>query len=108
MTPLFLLAAVSLLTAFALFAMQTHAVPAGTVDPFASPARPRDPASDTVANDAMTRTAPPARRAATEWNVRTLADLNEVELFLDRLEACGVIIREVNTIGEEGFAVRWK
>ena len=108
MTPLIFLAAAALLTAFALLAVQTQALPAGTVDPFAAPPRPRDPASDTVANDALTRTAPPAHRAASEWNVRTLTDLSEVERLLDRLEASGVTVREVHTIGEEGFAVRWK
>lgn len=108
MTPLFLVAAAALLTAFVLYAIQTTPLPAGTVDPFCSPPRHRDPASDTVANDAMTRTAPPAARTQGEWNVRALSDLGEVERFLDRLESCGVLVREVNTIGEEGFAVRWK
>ena len=108
MTPLILLAAATLLTALAALAVQTQALPAGTVDPFAAPARPRDPASDTITSDAMTRTAPPVQRSQSEWNVRTLTTLSEVETLLDRLEACGVTVREVNTIGAEGFAVRWK
>ena len=108
MTPLFMIAVAALLGVFVLFAIQTHPLQAVTVDPFAAPHRPRDPASDTVSGDSMSRTAPPARANGGEWQVRMLTDLSEVETLLDRLEACGVTTREVNTIGEEGFAVRWK
>ena len=105
MTPLLVIVAASLLGTVVLLAIQAHALPAGTVDPFAAP--PRDASSDTVAS-ALTRTAPPAARPAGEWHTRVVTSLREVETLLDYLEACGVATRAVDTIGEEGFAVRWQ
>ena len=107
MTPFFLITVAALLSALVVAAIQTNPLQAGTVDPFAPPARPRESASDTISDDPMTRTSLPDRGAGSRWHVRTLTDLSEVECLLDRLEACGVTTREVDTIGEEGFAVRW-
>ena len=42
------------------------------------------------------------------WHVATLANLNQVEDLLDCLEARGVAEREVVTLEDNLFAVRWR
>jgi hypothetical protein len=42
------------------------------------------------------------------WHVATLASLNQVEDLLDCLEARGVAEREVVTLEDNLFAVRWR
>jgi hypothetical protein len=43
-----------------------------------------------------------------EWQVATLSNLSQVEDLLDSLEAHGIAHREVHTLGDNVFAVRWK
>ena len=42
------------------------------------------------------------------WQVATLADLGQVEDLLDSLEAHGITEREVVTLQNNLFAVRWR
>lgn len=74
--------------------------PAGTVYPFA-PTTP-DPVADTVAGVADTVFADDG------WQVATLHDLSEVEDLLDSLEARHVSQREVRTLSNNTFRVRWR
>jgi hypothetical protein len=45
---------------------------------------------------------------AAGWQVATLANLSQVEDLLDSLEAHGVTEREVVTLQNNLFAVRWR
>lgn len=74
--------------------------PIGTVYPFA-PSTP-DPVADTVAAAADTVFADDG------WQVATLTSLSEVEDLLDSLEARHFAQREVRTLGNNCFRVRWR
>ena len=74
--------------------------PTDTVFPFA-PTTP-DPVADTVAAAADTVFADDG------WQVATLHSLSEVEDLLDSLEARHVAQREVRTLGNSTFRVRWR
>lgn len=74
--------------------------PTGTVYPFA-PVTP-DPVADTVAAAAETVFADDG------WQVATLHSLSEVEDLLDSLEARHVAQREVRTLANNTFRVRWR
>jgi hypothetical protein len=74
--------------------------PAGTVYPFA-PTAP-DPVADTVAVAADTVFADDG------WQVATLTSLSEVEDLLDSLEVRHIAQREVKTLGNSTFRVRWR
>ena len=110
MTILFPLALVTIVTLFTLSVLAVvasrHAVlQPTTVDPFSAP-RISDPSSDTLAGwSEMVKTVltPP-----NDWHVTTLHNLSEVEDLLDSLEAHGIHHREVVTLSEDCFAVRWK
>ena len=102
-----LTAAASIVTLVVLYAIatRTDAVPAGVVDPF-QPAVGSDPSADTLPTGcAMSKTTPPT---ATDWQVTTLTNLSQVEDLLDCLEANGFAEREVLTLGNATFAVRWR
>ncbi len=43
-----------------------------------------------------------------EWQVSVVASLRDAEEMLDRLENCGVVERELETLGHNRFAVRWR
>ncbi|HET6573061.1 MAG TPA: hypothetical protein VFG68_05630 [Fimbriiglobus sp.] len=45
---------------------------------------------------------------AANWHVATLANLSQVEDLLDCLEARGIAEREVVTLENDLFAVRWR
>ena len=62
-----------------------------------------DPASDTLS---AVHTPPPI--AVPAWRVATVANLRDVEDLLDLLEAQGFAQREVVTLENNLFAVRWR
>jgi hypothetical protein len=102
-----LTAAASIVTLVVLYAVATRpdAVPSGVVDPF-QPATGSDPSADTLPTGcAMSKTTPPA---ASEWQITTVTNLSQVEDLLDCLEAQGFAEREVLTLGNSSFAVRWR
>lgn len=110
MTILFPLALVTVVTLFtlsvlAVVASRQAVLQPTTVDPFSTP-RISDPSSDTMAGSSelvKTVLTPPS-----DWYVSTLRNLSEVEDLLDSLEAHGIQNREVVTLSEDCFAVRWK
>ena len=64
--------------------------------------------SDTLDGcSALSQTPAPMSRQF-PWQVISLNSLNDVEAFLDRLEAHGFAEREVRTLGNASFAVRWR
>lgn len=65
-----------------------------------------DPSEDTLAghSDVVQTTKP----TGTEWKMATLNNLAQVEDLLDSLEAAGIAEREVHTLGNNLFAVRWR
>jgi hypothetical protein len=73
-----------------------------TVFPFAPGSS--DPSADTLVGEAQT----PTVLADAGWRVATLHRLCDVEDLLDSLEAHGVAEREVETVGNAEFLVRWK
>ena len=73
-----------------------------TVGPFA-PGN-TDPSADTLTGQAQVSTV----FAANDWQTVTLNRLNEVEDLLDCLEAHHVSEREVHTLGNAAFCVRWR
>jgi hypothetical protein len=73
-----------------------------TVFPFAPGSA--NPADDTL--DAQAHT--PTVLADDGWKVATLHRLCDVEDLLDSLEAHGIAEREVQTMGNAEFRVRWK
>ena len=77
---------------------------AETVNPFdgASSANPSD---DTLCSEAVVQTVFGQNAG---WKLVTLTNLSEVEDFLDCLESSRVAEREVHTLGNSSFAVRWR
>jgi hypothetical protein len=63
-----------------------------------------DPSADTMGGQAQTNTV----FIDTGWHTTTLTRLCDVEDFLDQLEAHRITEREVVTLGNASFAVRWK
>jgi hypothetical protein len=86
----------------ALYVVSTQTQP-GTVNPFGPGSA--DPASDTIQNEALVRTVFQDRP---DWKYATLTRLSEVEDLLDSLENHNVQEREVHTLGNACFSVRWK
>jgi hypothetical protein len=96
---------IMMLVALCATATRTDAVPAGVVDPF-QPATGSDPSIDTLPTGCpRSKLDPPT---ATDWQVATLTNLSQVEDLLDCLEANGFAQREVLTLGNSSFAVRWR
>ena len=77
---------------------------AETVNPFDAVGS-ADPSDDTLSCEAGVQTAF-AQNAG--WKLVTLTNLREVEDLLDCLESSAVAEREVHTIGNSSFAVRWR
>ena len=77
---------------------------AETVNPFDAVST-SDPAADTLCSEALTRT---QFAQSAGWKLVTLTNLREVEDLLDCLEASSVAEREVHTLGNSHFAVRWR
>ena len=80
-------------------------VQTGTIDPFHIP-KGSDPSSDTlpgVGSELKTVFAP-----TTNWQSVTISSLSRVRDLLDSLEAHGVNEREVVTLSDESFLVRWR
>lgn len=73
-----------------------------TVFPFAPGSS--DPSADTLVGEANTQTV----LADDGWQMATLNRLCDVEDLLDSLEAHGIAEREVQTMGNAEFLVRWK
>jgi hypothetical protein len=69
------------------------------------PALKADPA-DTLPLSASVEVTPPP--TASEWHIATVATLGDVEDLLDYLEANGVTEREVVSLQDNLFAVRWR
>lgn len=65
-----------------------------------------DPSNDTLCGAVNMTVYPPALPG--EWQTLQLSSLHEVEQTLDSLENHGVLNREVVTMGNDCFAVRWK
>lgn len=95
MIPLILIVSAAVATAGVVMASRA----AGTVYPFA-PTTPT--ADDTVAVAAETVFADDG------WQCATLSNLSEVEDLLDCLEAQKFAQREVLTLGNASFRVRWR
>ena len=95
-------------TAATMFAVATESAPGlrpATVDPFAFPGS-LDPAADTLScGGDMAKTVP---APATDWQSVTLNNLSRVQDLLDSLEAHGVAEREVVTLSDAAFTVRWR
>jgi hypothetical protein len=62
--------------------------------------------ADTLPLSASVEATPPP--AAAEWHIATVATLSDVEDLLDCLEANGVCEREVVSLQNNLFAVRWR
>lgn len=63
-----------------------------------------DPSADTLSGQVQVSTV----FAADDWQTVTLSRLTEVEDLLDTLEAHHVTEREVQTLGNAAFRVRWR
>jgi len=77
---------------------------AETVNPFDAIGS-ADPSEDTLCNEAVVQTTF-AQNAG--WKLVTLGNLRDVEDLLDCLESSCVAEREVHTLGNSSFAVRWR
>ena len=77
---------------------------AETVSPFDAVGS-AEPSEDTLCNQAVVQTAF-AQNAG--WKLVTLGNLRDVEDLLDCLESSRVAEREVHTLGNSSFAVRWR
>ena len=100
-------AAGALATLFAVYAMvAAQATPA--VEHALPPSL--DPGADTVSAQDVVQTKLNAARPAKSdtWTTVQFTDLSQVEDALDRLEACGIVEREVEVISADRFAVRWR
>ncbi len=75
-----------------------------TVDPFGAVGSAY-PSEDTLSCEADVQTTF-AQNAG--WKLVTLSNLREVEDLLDCLESSSVAEREVHTLGNSSFAVRWR
>jgi len=97
-------AAAASLTIWAMAMVATMANP--KLQPAAYPFAPgsADPAADTLVGQGQIETV----FSEPQWTSLTLSSLSEVETLLDRLEACRVPHREVITMGNAAFCVRWK
>lgn len=50
----------------------------------------------------------PCQGAVGEWQMTVVCSLKDAEEMLDRLENCGVVERDLETLGNNRFAVKWK
>lgn len=75
-----------------------------TVNPFEDVGSANS-SDDTLCNEAVVQTVFGQKAG---WKVVTLTNLSEVEDFLDCLESSRVAEREVHTLGNSSFAVRWR
>jgi|GEM_PF-2965226 len=89
---------------FAMAVVRHPSLVSETVDPFAAH-RSGVSSQDTIASEAMTQTVLTDRP---EWKLTMLTKLCDVEDFLDYLENHNIADREVHTLGNSSFAVRWK
>ena len=64
-----------------------------------------DPAADTLSSEAILQT---TFGLNTGWKLVTLNRLSDVEDLLDSLESSHIAEREVHTLGNSSFAVRWR
>ena len=76
----------------------------GTVNPF-DRVGTADPSEDTLCGQAVEQTVFVQNAG---WKLRTLNNLRDVEDLLDCLESSSVAEREVHTLGNSSFAVRWR
>ena len=67
---------------------------------------PADPSEDTLTG--LSELVQTTKPAGTEWKMATVNSLSQVEDLLDSLEAAGVAEREVHTLANNLFAVRWR
>ena len=63
------------------------------------------PSEDTLCNEAVVQT---TFAQSAGWKLVTLGNLRDVEDLLDCLESSCVAEREVHTLGNSSFAVRWR
>ena len=77
---------------------------AESVNPF-DPVGSAEPSEDTLCNEAVVQT---AFAQSAGWKLVTLGNLRDVEDLLDCLESSRVVEREVHTLGNSSFAVRWR
>lgn len=77
---------------------------AETVNPF-DVVGSAEPSEDTLCNEAVVQT---AFAQSAGWKLVTLGNLRDVEDLLDCLESSRVVEREVHTLGNSSFAVRWR
>lgn len=75
-----------------------------TVDPFQKVAT-ADPSQDTLCSEVAT---PTIFAQNSGWKLVTLDNLRAVEDLLDCLESSKIAEREVHTLGNSSFAVRWR
>ena len=75
-----------------------------TVNPFGAVGS-ANPSDDTLSCEAGVQT---VFTQNTGWKLVTLTNLREVEDLLDCLESSAVAEREVHTLGNSSFAVRWR
>ncbi len=97
-------ASVAVCFMFAMAVVRHPSLASETVDPFAGN-RPGVSSQDTIASEAMAQTILSDRP---EWKLTMLTKLRDVEDFLDYLENHNIADREVHTLGNSSFAVRWK
>ena len=75
-----------------------------TVNPF-NDVGSANPSEDTLCCEAAVQTTFVQNAG---WKLVTLTNLREVEDLLDCLESSRVVEREVHTLGNSSFAVRWR
>jgi hypothetical protein len=97
-----IIATVTLCGVLYMFAVRTAPkLQPATVYPFAPGSS--DPSADTLCGQAA-----PTVLVDDGWTVATLNRLCDVEDLLDSLEAHGITEREMETVGNAQFLVRWK
>jgi hypothetical protein len=84
---------------------QTPVAESAVASPFSAGSR-NDPSADTLEGGTAYRVFPLAQPG--EWQIATCDSLAEVEDMLDSLENHGVTHREMLTLSNSCFAVRWK
>lgn len=95
--------AVLMMTTLCITVAKLPALQPGTLNPFGP--HQVNPSSDTLQNESLTRTVMSDEK---EWQLVTMHRLSDVEDFLDMLEAHKVRERQVHTLNNTSFAVRWR
>jgi hypothetical protein len=105
--PLLILSVISTVAMIALYATitQEELLQPVSVNAYDFPVRPLTSADTVACSSAMTKTvfAPP-----TDWQTVTVQHLGDVTDLLDYLENRGIEQKEVVTLANNSFAVRWK